>query len=168
MSKRDIRDRLIRIITSTLVREDFSANEQRAILSLLGAPDFYQNLRETVSAVFMAIEDNSGRSRQSNAARAKKLEAASEDTSAASEQLLGEILSLVRRKRLSKAGLLSILNKVSAELASHMTEDASITLIVESFFLHSSDEQRRKLSEILRGDKAGDEYLQGIAERNEP
>lgn len=167
MNKRDVRDRMIRLVISSLVREELTLNEQRAVLSLLRDTDFYLDLHDTVGSVFSALEEKARRPRL-DTTRNKKLEAEREDTTFASERSLEEIQRLVRRKRLSKVGLLNTLKKINFELAGNMSEDASLSLIIESFFIHSSEDERSKLLELLRGEKHTDEYLQGIAERNNP
>lgn len=75
-------------------------------------------------------------------------------------------MQIAKRKRLSKAALLNILNKVDSNVANNLSTESSITRIVETFFLHSSQEQRYELFNLLAGEKRDDEYLKGISERH--
>lgn len=164
MSKRDIRDRLIRLIVAALVREDLSRAEQRAIVSSLGDSNFLLDLHSTIDAVFFAINENSTPSRPS-APRSKDIEGDLQDVGR-EEELLDEAMHYVRRRRLSKAGLRNILEKVDAQLARNVSDNSTIAVMLESFFLHSSPNRRIKLLSLLGSENNEDEYLRGIAERD--
>lgn len=165
MSKRDIRDRLIRLVVAALVREDLSPAEQRAIVSSLGDSSFLLDLQSTIDAVFIAINENSTPSRPS-APRSKNIEGDLQDVGR-EVAMLDEAMYYVRRKRLSKAGLRNILEKVDAQLAHNVSENTTIAVMLESFFIHSSENRRVKLLSLLGSENGGDEYLRGIAERND-
>ncbi|WP_157126820.1 hypothetical protein [Burkholderia metallica] len=164
MSKKDVRDRLIRIFISSLLKEEFSQNERRMVVNILRSPDFGFDFSEIVDTVYSAIEGRGAWSRVMLSA--EKSESERENRSNAPEELLDEIMQIVKRKRLSKAALLNILNKVDGSVANNLSAESSVTRIVEAFFLHSSREQRHELFNLLAGEKRDDEYLKGISERH--
>ncbi|WP_155291454.1 hypothetical protein [Burkholderia multivorans] len=164
MSKKDVRDRLVRILVSSLLKEEFSQNERRMVVNILRSPDFGFDFSEIVDTVYSAIE---GRGAWSQVIlSAEKSESERENRINAPEELLDEIMQIVKRKRLSKAALLNILNKVDGNVANNLSAESSMTGIVEAFFLHSSQEQRCELFNLLAGEKRDDEYLKGISERH--
>ncbi|WP_321809180.1 MULTISPECIES: hypothetical protein [unclassified Burkholderia] len=164
MSKKDVRDRLIRIFISSLLKEEFSQNERRAVVNILRSPDFGFDFSEIVGTVYSAIEGHGAWSQV--ILSAEKSESERENRSNSPEELLDEIMQIAKRKRLSKAALLNILNKVDSNVANNLSTESSITRIVETFFLHSSQEQRYELFNLLAGEKRDDEYLKGISERH--
>jgi hypothetical protein len=164
MSKKDVRDRLIRIFTSSLLKEEFSQNERRVVVNILRSPDFGFDFSEIVDTVYSAIEGHGAWSQVIFSAEKSELER--ENRSNAPEELLDEIIQIIKRKRLSKAALLNILNKVDSNVANNLSAESSVSRIVETFFLHSSKEQRQELFNLLAGEKRDDEYLKGISERH--
>lgn len=172
MSKRDIRERLIRFFVSALVREDLSLNEQRAIISSLGDLQFMSELQQTVGAVFSVIADEAMMLRQNtpnsmdSSREQPNLGRADGSDLRRAGAMLDQAEAIIRQKRMSKAALRDVFEQVDAQLAGHIPMNVSLTSMLHTFFIHSTENRRIKLLTLLASGKDGDEYLRGISERS--
>ncbi|MDR6493180.1 hypothetical protein J2797_003076 [Paraburkholderia terricola] len=165
MNRKEMYDRLLSLLVGTFVRENFSATERRAVLALLKDRDFNLDLHQTVAAVLKVVDER-GTGMRVPSLRQKNLDLQRSRLAKDSEELLEKLLSLIRYKRLSKTRVISWLSRIDPDLTSRLSDEDGVASIVQMFFIHATENQRRAMVDMLDPDRDEDDYLRGISERN--
>jgi hypothetical protein len=145
------RERVVRILLAAFANSNLTIDELQEISDdLLGRPEFVLDLRSILQKVVHTLRDSSPKKR-----------AFGNDDDATQQ-----ILSIVKRRKLSKEKVSSLLAMVSPD-AKYIGRNKgdSVTAMVVNFMLVSSENEKHRFLELLSPTGDSDPYLRGIIGR---
>ncbi len=148
----NLREKALRIILSSILTSDLSANDIRILSrSLTQDRDFSWDLGT-------ALKDIANRLYQHS------LEVKSHDQTSDTSDQVNEALGAIKRRRLSKKVLIQYMNKASPfYILPNQSAKLSAKELLMDFFYKSLNSGKSELLHLLeQGTISGDDYLQGI------
>lgn len=154
--KVNTREKLIRIIVSSILSSDLTNNEIHSISSSLNRnEDILWDLREILRDITNKLDIYSSTFSKSY------------DTSSPVKERIRKAMDIIKRKRISKIKIISYMELISpSDLILHEVNRIPVKTLIEKYFNSKSENTQSKLINLLEtGGKGGDEYLKGIMDR---
>lgn len=152
----NLREKALRIILSSILTSDLSANDIRMLSQSLSQDrDFSWDLGTALKDVADRLYLHT-------------FEMKSHDKLGDTSDQVYEALSAIKRRRLSKKMLLQYMSQVSpnSNFTDQSTKLSARELLINFFNTSSSGNKSNLLSLLEKGATGGDDYLQGIMKRD--
>jgi hypothetical protein len=148
------RERAIRVLMSSLLRSNLTMGEMREISEALISGD---SLAREVGLLLANIAE--GVEETPYLSRSKR----SPDDRQSIQDLISEAVAIVRKRRLSKKDVLSLIGAVDPKAKTNLQKrGGTISDMLNEFFRRAPQYTLLQFLELLRGPNPSDAYLRGI------
>jgi len=154
--KTKTRERAIRILLSSIIGSDLTAREMQELSeAFLRGSEFSQDLGIIIKNLALDLKVGFHITKQD-----------ASDNLEIQEFTLEEAMEVIRRKRISKNKIVSLIRIISPKAGSYYDskrEKMTVKQIIQKFYdAHGREQFYDFMSLVLRGDRTQDEYLKGI------